>query len=336
MSTQPKPKILAVVCAEYAGKDYIEDFKAEYQLDVLNAKTREEAKLGIARRLAESGLYLAFMMLFGTRPYEPFDEELLAPLVPDCRLFVSSSAGYNEFDVQWMTKNGMWFCNTRDGVAEATADMTLYLILATLRDTSRAERSARENKWKRGWNPTCDPYGKTIGIVGMGQIGKYVARKVPVFNIKAQYYNRTRLPLEVEKEYNVTYCHSLKDLLQTSDIVSLHCPLNDSTTNLISAKEFAEMRDGTILINTARGPIVNEEALVAALKGGKVLRAGLDVFVDEPNINPWIRNSDLCTIQPHLAGLTDEAWKRSERECFENIRAFHKTGKPLTPVNKIP
>ena len=162
-----------------------------------------------------------------------------------------------------------------------------------------------------------------------------MARKVPVFNMKAQYYNRTGLPFEEEKQYNVTYCPSLEDLLNTSDIVSLHCPLNDSTTKLITAKEFTEMKDGAILINTARGPIVDEDALIAALKSGKILRTGLDVFPDEPNINPWIRRRDLCIIQPHPAGLTDEAWKRSERECFENIRVFHESGKPLTPVNKI-
>ena len=153
--------------------------------------------------------------------------------------------------------------------------------------------------------------------------------------MKVQYYNRRRLSLDEEKRYNVTYCPSLEALLSTSDIVSVHIPLNEGTTNLISTKEISQMKDGAILINTARGPIVNEDALIAGLESGKLLRAGLDVFLDEPNINPWFQQSDLCVIQPHLAGLTDEAWKRSERECFENIKAFHKTGKPLTPVNDI-
>lgn len=153
--------------------------------------------------------------------------------------------------------------------------------------------------------------------------------------MKVQYYNRTQLSADVEKSYGISYCPSLEDLLATSDIVSLHCPLNVNTTNLISERQFLLMKDGSILINTARGPIVDESALIAALKSGKVRRAGLDVFLDEPNINPWIQESDLCVLQPHLAGLTDEAWKRSERECFENIRAFWKTGEPLSPVNKI-
>lgn len=138
----------------------------------------------------------------------------------------------------------------------------------------------------------------------------------------------------MEKEYNVTYCPTLESLLNSSDIVSIHCPLNAATTNLISEREFAQMKDGVFFINTARGPIVDEEALIAALESGKVRRAGLDVFRDEPNIHPYFTNSDKCTIQPHLGGITEEAAKRSERECFENIKAFLQTGRPIAPVNE--
>lgn len=113
-----------------------------------------------------------------TKPFEPFDEELLRPIVPDCKIFVSASAGHNEFDVDWLTKNGVYFCNTIDGVAEATADMTIFLILAALRDTSRAERSARSGNWKNGFKHLPDPYGKTLGIIGLGMIGK-VGGRIP-------------------------------------------------------------------------------------------------------------------------------------------------------------
>lgn len=108
----------------------------------------------------------------GTHPYEPFDEELLGALNPGCKLIVSASAGYNEFDVDWMTKNSIYFCNTRNAVSEATADMAMFLTLAVLKDTTRAERAARESRWRADFVPTRDPSGLTLGIIGMGAIGK--------------------------------------------------------------------------------------------------------------------------------------------------------------------
>jgi hypothetical protein len=116
-------------------------------------------------------------VLIGTLRYKPFDKELFGRLVPDCRIIVSASAGYNEFDVDWMTSEKIWFCNTRNAVSEATADMTLFLTLAVLKDTSRAERQAREGKWRHGAPglvPTTDPRGLVLGIIGMGSIGKVI------------------------------------------------------------------------------------------------------------------------------------------------------------------
>ena len=153
--------------------------------------------------------------------------------------------------------------------------------------------------------------------------------------MKIQYHNRTRLPAAVENQLGVRYCSSLEELLRNSDVVSLHCPLNKSTRGLISAKEFAIMKDGVFIINTARGPIIDEEALIAALESGKVRRAGLDVFEDEPKISSYFAQSDKCTIQPHLGGGTRKANRNGEREAFENIKAFIKTGKPIASINKL-
>ncbi|KAG9780421.1 hypothetical protein KCU88_g3695, partial [Aureobasidium melanogenum] len=248
----------------------------------------------------------------GTPAYEPFDEALLGPLVPHCRIITSASAGFNEFDVDWMTRNNIWFCNTRDAVAEATADMAIFLMLAVLRDTTRGERGARNGDWKKGLVPSRDPTGLTLGIVGMGAIGK-----------------------EVEQQYQAQYCPTLHSLLAESDVVSISCPLDASTTNLISHAEFAAMKDGSFLVNTARGAVIHEQALIAALESGKVARAGLDVFCNEPNINPYFRSSDKIVAQPHMGGLTDVAFMKSERECFENIRSLFKTSRPVAPVNEI-
>ena len=270
----------------------------------------------------------------GTIPYEPFDEDLLGGLGPDCKIIVSASAGFNEFDVDWMTRAGMWFCNTVEAVSEPTADMAMFLILAVTRNTTLAEKQAREGKWKEGLTPSQDPVGKTLGIVGLGGIGKYVALKAKVFDMSIRYYNRHRLPADEEAKYSATYCEDLHTLLSTSDIVSIHTPLNAQTENMISHAEFDAMKDGAFLVNTARGAIVNEEALINALEGGKLARAGLDVFYDEPRINEYFMKSDRVVIQPHMGGLTVSAFAKSQLECLENIRAFFEKGRPNSPVNR--
>ena len=234
-----------------------------------------------------------------------------------------------------MTENRVWFCNTVNAVAEATADMAMFLILAVLRDTTRAERQARDGSWKANIVPGRDPSGLTLGIVGAGAIGKYLATKAAAFNMKLAYHNRKPLPREEEERYGLTYYAKLKDLLAASDVVSISCPLNKQTTNLISHDQFAAMKNGCFLVNTARGPVVDEDALIQALESGKVTRAGLDVFHNEPKINNYFKTSDKVVVQPHMGGLTDLAFQKSERECFENIRSLFKTGRPVAPVNEV-
>lgn len=158
-----------------------------------------------------------------------------------------------------------------------------------------------------------------------------------MFNLKIRYHNRRRLSAEEEAQSGgAVYCASLHDLLSSSDIVSINCPLNAETTNLIGAAEFAAMKDGVFLVNTARGAILHEPSLIAALESGKVARAGLDVFCNEPhNVDPYFFTSDKVVVQPHLGGLTDVAFRRAETECFENIRALFRTGKPNSPVIQL-
>ena len=151
--------------------------------------------------------------------------------------------------------------------------------------------------------------------------------------MKIIYHNRSQLSTEEETKYGATYCKSLDELLGSSDVVSLNCPLNAETTGLIGEAQFAAMKDGVFLINTARGAVVDEKALIAALESGKVARAGLDVFVNEPKPDAYFLQSDKVIIQPHLGGLTDVAFQKAERECFENIRALFTKGKPNSPVN---
>jgi lactate dehydrogenase-like 2-hydroxyacid dehydrogenase len=150
-----------------------------------------------------------------------------------------------------------------------------------------------------------------------------------------QYYNRRRLPREDEITYKASYCETLEDLLKTSDVISVSCPLDATTKGLLSHKEFSQMKDGVFLVNTARGAIIDEAALIAALESSKVARVGLDVFEDEPKINPYFVKSDRCIIQPHLGGLTKKARRDAEMECLENIKSLFSTGRPVAPVNEI-
>lgn len=234
-----------------------------------------------------------------------------------------------------MTANKIWFCNTVNAVAEATADMAMFLTLAVLRDTTRGEAQARNGTWKAGITPSRDPSGLTLGIVGAGAIGKYLARKAAAFNMKVAYHNRRQLSKVEEEQYGLTYYSTLDELLAASDVVSVNCPLNKETTNLISHRQFAAMKDGCFVVNTARGPVIDEDALIAALESGKVTRAGLDVFHNEPHIKDYFKTSDKVVLQPHMGGLTDLAFHKSEKECFENIRSLFKTGRPVAPVNEI-
>jgi lactate dehydrogenase-like 2-hydroxyacid dehydrogenase len=162
-----------------------------------------------------------------------------------------------------------------------------------------------------------------------------MAKKALAFNMKIKYYNRRQLPAEEETKYNATYCATLHELLGTADVVSLNCPLNTETENLIGAAEFAAMKDGVFLVNTARGGVIHEPSFIDALESGKVARAGLDVFVNEPKPDPYFLQSDKVIVQPHLGGLTDAAFMKAERECFENIRALFTKGKPNSPVREI-
>ncbi|KAL3463588.1 hypothetical protein BJX64DRAFT_256992 [Aspergillus heterothallicus] len=328
-----KPRVVALGTPKYIPASYLAQFTQEFSYSVLPATNRAETKALLPQDIAENGPIHAFIIRMGTPPYEPFDADLLSALAPHCRIIVSASAGFNEFDVQWMASEGIWFCNTVDAVAEATADMAMFLTLAVLRNTSLAERRVRQGLWRSAeLVPARDPSGLVLGIIGLGAIGKYLARKASAFNLKIHYHNRHQLPTEIEKQYNLTYAPTLTALLGESDIVSVNCPLNEKTTNLLSTAEFAAMKDGVFIVNTARGAVIDEEALIAALESGKVARAGLDVFPDEPNVNPYFRESDKVVLQPHLGGLTDMAFQRAETECFENIRALWRDGKPLSPV----
>lgn len=225
---------------------------------------------------------------------------------PNLEIITNLAVGYNNIDIDAAKELGITVTNTPDVLSEATADLAFSLLLATARRITEAENVLREGKWK-AWAPMqltgMDIYGKTLGIIGMGRIGEAAARRALGFNMDVLYHNRTR-KVEAEKAYGFTYAE-LENLLAKSDFVLLFAPLTDETRNLITKKEFALMKDTAILINVARGPIVNEDDLYDALKDGVIWGAGLDVY----NVEPLPTNHKLLSLPnvtaiPHIGSAT--------------------------------
>lgn len=170
--TNPRKRVVALKAPNYIGDEYLSTFCQDYDFSILGAENREQAKKLLLEDIAKNGPIDAFIVVMGTPHFEPFNKNLLQPLTPDCKIITSASAGYNEFAVDWMASEGITFCNTVDAVAEATADMAMFLTLSALRNAGQAERSARAGTWRGGLVPARDPSGLVLGIIGMGSIGK--------------------------------------------------------------------------------------------------------------------------------------------------------------------
>jgi len=221
--------------------------------------------------------------------------------------------------------------------SDATSDVTLFLILSVCRRTSEAERYARAGKWSPSTHPEeflgVDPKGKTLGIVGLGRIGKEVARKAQAFSMKIIYYNRNR-DEKYEKENHIQYME-FDQLLATADVITIHTPLSPSTKHLIDRPQFSMMKKGAFFINTSRGPVVNEDALVEALETGHLRGAGLDVHENTPTIHPKLMSRNNVTLLPHIGSCTRETRSNMWRLCIENAASILYGKGPLTPVNKV-
>ncbi len=242
--------------------------------------------------------------------------------------------GFNNIDVVAARKNNIAVTNTPQSVCEPTAELAFGLLLATMRNISGANLGLRQNpnfKWGIMENLGNTLMGKQLGIIGMGNIGRAVARRAIASGMRITYHNRNRLPKEIEEQYNAKYL-SLEELLQTSDAVSLNMPLTEETHHLINEKTLKMMKKTAFLVNTARGQVVDEKALIKALQKGKIAGAGLDVFENEPNIPKEILEMTNLTLTPHTGSATFEDRILTGKEAAENIIAFFE-GKPQNIVN---
>lgn len=257
---------------------------------------------------------------------------------PNLKLVQLLSAGYDHVDIEAARKARVPVSNNGGANALAVAEHTIMLILAVLKRVVQFHNSVVAGTWRVG-NPAdvrvYEMGNRTLGIIGLGNIGKKVARRARAFDTKVQYYDIRRLSEHEEDALGVRFV-LLDELLKTSDIVSLHVPLDDSTRNLIGARELGLMRREAIIVNTCRGPVIDEAALFEALKANRIAGAGLDVLVDEPPKadHPFFTLPNV-TLTPHSAGPTWENWTARFRNGFDNIERVAAGRAPLWVVPEL-
>ncbi|MEK4494515.1 2-hydroxyacid dehydrogenase [Ureibacillus sp. FSL W8-0352] len=244
--------------------------------------------------------------------------------------------GYNNIDIASAEKRGIVVTNTPDVLNDATADLTWALILGIARRIVEADHFVREGKFT-GWLPHLFignmVYGKKLGIIGMGRIGSAVCQRAKGFNMKVYYYNRNPLPKEKEQEYNAQYV-DLETLLKECDYITIHAPLNEESYHLIGREELHLMKKDAYLINTSRGPLVDEQALYEHLKEGKIAGAALDVYEHEPKIVEGLLALDNVILLPHIGSATYETRTKMAELAANNIANVLSGKEPITPVTK--
>ena len=264
----------------------------------------------------------------------PLGSELIQ-LAQRLQIISNFGVGYNNIDLDYATSRGIAVCNTPDSVTEPTAEMAMGLMIALMRrisETDRKLRSATGLKWGMMENLGSSLFGKTLGIIGMGRIGRALARRAVASGMKVIYYNRTRLDAATELQYGANLV-SFNSLIKQSDVISLHCPLTDDTHHLIGENEFSQMKDGVYIINTARGAVIDERALVVNLSNGKIGGAGLDVFEDEPAISRELFLMDNVVLTPHNATGTIDTRIETAREASGNLLRFFDGRRDISIVN---
>ena len=261
-------------------------------------------------------------------------DQALLDRAPRLRIVANAVVGYDNVDVAACHARGIHVSNTPDVLTDATADLAMALLLATVRRLPQAEASLRAGGF-RGWGfwdyLGRDLHGATLGILGMGRIGQAVARRALAFGMKIQYTNRRRLPAEVEGELEARAV-DWDTLLTTSDVLSLHAPATADTRHLLDEAALSRMKGGSFLINTARGTLVDEAALVRVLRDGPLAGAGLDVYEREPAIDPGLLELDNVVLLPHIGSATTGTRERMAMLAARNVQAVLTGEEPITPV----
>ncbi|MDI6602229.1 MAG: D-glycerate dehydrogenase [Thermoanaerobacteraceae bacterium] len=266
---------------------------------------------------------------------DPMDAEVINA-APNLKVISNYAVGFNNIDVKAATARGIVVTNTPGVLTNATADLAWALLMATSRRIVEGDKYLRAGKF-HCWGPKLilgyEFAGKTLGIIGMGRIGGAVAKRAKGFDMHVIYYKRHRLSEEEEKEIGAEYV-TLDELLSRSDFISIHTPLTDDTRHMLCEEQFKKMKKNCILVNTARGLIIDEKALVKALKEGWIAGAGLDVYENEPEVTPELLEFDNVVLEPHIGSATYEARERMAEMVVEDCLAVLSGNRPQNLVNK--
>lgn len=253
------------------------------------------------------------------------DAAIIAAAGPNLRLIANYGNGVDHIDLSAARARGIMITNTPGVFTEDTADMTMALILSVPRRLAEGDKLVRAHRWQ-GWSPTHmlghRVGGKTLGIIGMGRIGQAVAARARAFGLAIHYHNRHRLPAAVEQASAATWHDSVDSLLAVADIVTIHCPHNVDSHGMVDARRIALMKAEAYVINTARGDICDEDALIAALAQGRIAGAGLDVYGREPAVDERLLALENVVLLPHMGSATFEGRLDSGNRVIANIRAW--------------
>lgn len=304
-----------------------EDTTREKFFALLNDPTSKLSKVSIITRTAGS-----------IKQTGRFDKELAEKLPDSVVAICHNGAGYDQIDVRYFNDRNIQVSNTPHIVSNATADNHVFLLLGALRNFSYGSRNLLEGKWSQTGGSAGTPYGhdpegKTVGILGLGGIGRAIVKRLKPFGFKEFiYHNRRKLPSDLENGCRYV---SFDELLTQSDIISVNIPLNQNTHHLLDSNAFEKMKQGVVIVNTARGAVIDEVALIYALKSGKVRSAGLDVFEFEPHVSKELMDMKQVLALPHMGTHCVETTQKMEEHVFRNVESVIKTGKVISVVPEI-
>lgn len=254
---------------------------------------------------------------------ERFDAATIAALPARLRIIANHSVGVDHVDLAAAKARGITVTNTPDVLSDATAEIAILCMLGAARRGSEGDRMVREGRWDF-WSPAFmvgrQVTGRRFGVLGMGRVGQVTAERARGFGMEIHYHNRRRLPADLEK--GAVFHEKVESLLAVSDVLSLHCPATPSTTGIINARTLALLPERAILVNTARGALVDEEAVIDALRSGRLFAAGLDVFRDEPGGNPALAALENVFLLPHIGSATFETRDAMGFRALDNLDAF--------------
>lgn len=260
---------------------------------------------------------------------EVFDRDLIMALPESVRMIATFSVGYDHIDVPAATEKGIVISNTPDVLTDATADIAFLCLLGAARLAHQASETLRAGEWKR-WAPSqfagVHVTGKRLGILGMGRIGQAVARRAQGFDMQIHYHNRR--PVTAPGLETAVYHSDPDEFLSVCDFLSINCPLTPETKYFINDDSIEKMPQNTVIVNSARGGVIEDAALIKALKSGRVAAAGLDVFENEPNLNPEYLDLETLFVLPHIGSATIETRNAMGFKCLDNLDAFF-AGTPL-------